>query len=77
MGGMRGLPAAGIGPSGTRSRRFARCVHDSLELWQNSPPESGTTKASGALNPRSDRAPLLEGLAEDRHGQLICRECAA
>ncbi len=61
MGGMRGLPAAGIGPSGTRSRRFASCVHDGSELWQNSPPESGTTEASGALNPRSDRAPLLEG----------------
>jgi myo-inositol-1(or 4)-monophosphatase len=29
--------------------------------WQNSRPESGTTKASGALLPRSDRAPPMEG----------------
>jgi myo-inositol-1(or 4)-monophosphatase len=29
--------------------------------WQNSRPESGTTKASEALHPRSDRAPPMEG----------------
>jgi hypothetical protein len=39
-------------------KQFARNVHDGRELWQNSPPESGTTKASGALHPRNDRAPL-------------------
>src|SRR6516225_7791343 len=61
MSGIRGLPAAGTDRGRTRSRPGRPLRARRGRTWQNSRPESGTTRASEALHPRSDCAPPTEG----------------